>query len=201
MLTKNQSGYRNARNPDMGTILSSGYLQSILGNALQTVGLTTTKGASSSDSDNVSSVAQQPDSGQLSPFAQLLNTLQQLQQSNPAQYQKVTQQIATNLNAASQAAQAAGKQTAANQLQQLATDFSDSSQSGQVPSIQNLTQGIFGQHHHHHSQGDAPGSDGNSGNQALSQLLSAIPLSGTPSGSLNPLTIIDNTLSSAGIGS
>jgi hypothetical protein len=184
----------------MGTILSSGYLQSILGTALQTIGLTNKKASASSDSGNVSSLGQQPDSGQLSPFAQLINTLQQFQQSNPAQYQKVAQQIATNLQSAAQTAQAAGNQTAANQLKQLATDFSDSSQSGQVPSIQNLAQGIFGQHHQHHSQAAASGSGGNSGNQALSQLLSAIPSTGTPTGSLNPLTIIDNTLSSAGIG-
>ena len=184
----------------MGTILSSGYLQSILGTALQTIGLTTKKALNSSDSGNVSSLGQQPDSGQLSPFAQLINTLQQFQQSNPAQYQKVTQQIATNLQTAAQTAQAAGNRTAANQLQQLATDFSGASQSGQIPSIQSLAQGIFGHHHQHDSQAAAPGSDGKSGNQALSQLLSAIPSGGTPSDSLNPLTIIDNTLSSAGIG-
>jgi hypothetical protein len=40
-------------------------------------------------------LARQPDSGRLSSFAQLINTLQQLQQSNPAQYRQVTQQIAT----------------------------------------------------------------------------------------------------------
>ena len=184
----------------MGTILSSGYLQSILCTALQTVGLTTQKASSSSASGSVSSLGQQPDSGQLSPFAQLINTIQQVQQSNPAQYQKVTQQIATNLQTAAQTAQAAGNQTAANQLQQLATDFSDASQSGKIPSIQNLAQGIFGHHHHHDPQATAPGSGGNSGNPALSQLLSAIPSGGTPSGSLSPLTIIGNTLSSAGIG-
>jgi hypothetical protein len=71
---------------------------------------------------NLSSLGIQSDSTQLSPLAQLLSTLQQLQQSNPIQYQ---QQIATNLQNAAQTAQAEGNTTAANQLNQLATDFTN----------------------------------------------------------------------------
>jgi hypothetical protein len=55
---------------------------------------------------------------QLSPFAQILSSLQQLQQSNPSPYQQVTQQIATNLQKA-KTAQSEGDTTAANQLKQL----------------------------------------------------------------------------------
>jgi hypothetical protein len=57
---------------------------------------------------------------QLSPFAQILSGLQQLQQSNPSPYQQATQQIATNLQKA-KTAQSEGDTTAANQLKQLAT--------------------------------------------------------------------------------
>jgi hypothetical protein len=187
----------------MGTILASGYLQSILGSAFQSLGPTTKTAANSSGSASVSSVAQ-PDSGQLSPFAQLLSTLQQLQQSSPAQYQQITQQIATNLQSAAQTAQAAGNSTAANQLNQLATDFTNASQNGQLPSAQDLARGIFGQHHHHHSHsaaasGDSGGSSGTGANQALNQLLSTFQTVGQQNSSLSPMTIILNTLSSAGI--
>ena len=38
------------------------------------------------------------DSTQLSPFAQLIATLQQLQQSNPSEYAQLTAQIATQIS-------------------------------------------------------------------------------------------------------
>ena len=71
-----------------------------------------------------------------------MSTLQQLQQSDPTKYQQVTQQIATNLQSAAQTAQAEGNTTAANQLNQLATDFTNASQSGQLPNVQDLAQAI-----------------------------------------------------------
>ena len=76
------------------TNLTSSYLQSIFGSALQTAGLSSgTKTASTGQT----LVVQQSDGSQLSPSAQILSSLQQLQQSNPSQYQQVTQQIATDL--------------------------------------------------------------------------------------------------------
>jgi hypothetical protein len=192
----------------MGTtnILSSSYLQSIL-SGLETSGLT---GNSSSDSvtgTSASSVGQPPDKGQLSPFAQVLNKLQQLQQSDPSTYQQVTQQIATNLQSAAQTAQTDGNGTAASQLGQLATDFKNASQSGQLPNIQDLTQAIGGHHHHHtdsssNNSADSTNSSGtssSSSSQSLSQLLSALQTNSSQSDTLNPIAIIFNTLSSAGI--
>jgi hypothetical protein len=79
-------------------------------------------------------------SPQLSPLAQVLAELERLQQQNPAEYEQVTQQIATSLQSAAQSAQAAGNSTAANQLNQLATDFTNALQSGQMPDIQNVFQ-------------------------------------------------------------
>ena len=189
----------------MGTLFSGG-LQSIVGTALQGIGLTHRKAAGSPAGSSSSSAAQQPDGGQLSPFAQTMLTLQPLQQSSPTGYEKATRQIAVNLQAAAQAAQAGGNQSAASQLSQLATNFSHASQTGQLPNLQDLAQGVFGQHLH--SPTAAVGSNGNSGgssgttpaNQALAQLFSSLQPSGSASGALNPLTIISQTLSGAKIG-
>jgi hypothetical protein len=148
--------------------ISSNYLQSIL-NELQPSGSTNNSSATSTSAN----VGQSSDSSQLSPLAQVLSTLQQLQQSDPAGYQQVTQQIATNLQTAAQTATTDGNTAAASQLNQLATDFTNASQSGQLPNIQDLAQAIGGGHHHHH-HAEAAASDSNS----------------------SPLSIILNTLSS-----
>ena len=134
--------------------LSSSYLQSIIGSALQGAGSTNQTSTSSSAVDS-SSLVQSSDNSRLSPFAQLLNTLQQLQQSDPTKYQQVTGQIATNLQSAAQTAQSDGNTTAANQLNQLATDFTNASKSGQLPNVQDLAQAVGGHHHHHHSHAAA----------------------------------------------
>ena len=186
--------------------LSGSYLQSVLSAALQRTGLTTN--TAGNGVSGMSSVALQIDNGQLSPFTQLMSTLQQLQQSDPTKYQQVTQQIATNLQNAAQTAQADGNSTAANQLNQLAKDFTNASTSGQLPNIQDLAKAIGGHHHHHHSHAASADADndssGNSNsssgaNQTLSQLLSAFQTNGTQNETLNPMTIILNTLSNAGI--
>lgn len=146
-----------------------------------------------------SSLIQQPDSGQLSPFAQLAGTLQQLLQTNPAQYKAVTQQIATNLQSAAQTATASSNTTAASQLTQLATDFSNASSSGQLPNLQDLASAIGGGHHGHHNGGSLSGSTSSSGS-ALSSFLATLQGNGAQNiSALNPATIIQSTLTSAGI--
>jgi hypothetical protein len=144
-----------------------------------------------------------------------MNTLQQLQQSNPTQYQQVTQQIATNLQTAAQTATSSGNTTAATQLNQLATDFSNASTSGQLPNIQDMAQAMSGHHHHHHHSSTASSdpnstssttssttgtSSSSSSSGTLDQLLAAFQAGSTQNESLNPMSIILNTLSSAGIG-
>jgi hypothetical protein len=187
--------------------LSSIWLQSIFNAALPNAGATA---GNSTNGANTSSAGLQADSGQLSTFAQLTSALQQLQQSNPTEYQQVTRQIAVNLQKAAQTAQSDGNTTAANQLNQLATDFTNASQSGQLPDVQDLAQAIGGGHHHHHahaSSSDADSSTGSSStlsdstttSQTLSQLLSAFQSNGTQNASLSPAAIILNTLSGAGI--
>ncbi|MGA2113692.1 MAG: hypothetical protein ABSH56_02950 [Bryobacteraceae bacterium] len=200
----------------------SGYLQSILTSALKSSGSKTTTAASSA-----TGTASASDSTHLSPFAQLMSTLQQLQQSNPTEYQQVTAQIATNLQNAAQTAQSDGNATAASQLNTLANDFTTASQTGQLPNIQDLAQAVSGggHHHHHHSgtsdsdssvstsgSGSGTTSSGSSGPststsstsaaiQTLAQILAAFGANGEQNQTLNPLSIITSTLESAGIGS
>jgi hypothetical protein len=196
----------------MGSIntLSSSYLQSILGTALQAAGLTNTTGNSQSTA-SLASAALKPDNSQLSPFADIMSTLQQLQQTNPSQYQQITQQISANLLTAAQTAQTDGNTTAATQLNQLSTNFSGASKSGQLPNILDLAQAIGGGHHHHHfhasvssdsnsnSSGSNDNSSSSSANQTLSQFLSAMQPGATQNDALDPMAIILNTLSTAGI--
>jgi len=171
--------------------LATGYVQQIFANAMQSAGAA---------AQSSSSAAPQSDASGLSPFAQMLTELQQLQQSNPTQYQQVAQQIATNLQSAAQTAQNSGNTTAATELTQLAGDFSSASKNGQLPSIQDLAQALGGHHHHHHGGGGGAGSSSSSSsNDSLSQLVSAFQATQTQNSTLNPLNIILNTLSAAGV--
>ena len=173
--------------------LSSSYLQSILGTAPQNAGVT----AGQTNSIGASVLAQQSDKGQLSPFVQIMSTLQELQQSDPGKYPQVTQQIAANLQSAAQTAQSDGNTAAANQLNQLASDFGGASQNGQLPNVQDLAKALSGHHHHgghHHSH-----ANDSEGNSSSNQLLSAFQAGAGQSEALNPMSIIENTLTSAGI--
>ncbi len=183
------------------------YLQSALSAALQSAGSRANGTGYSVGSADLSRLALQQENSQLSPFAQLMSTLQQLQQSDPTKYQQVTQQIATNLQKAAQTAQAEGNSTAANQLNSVASDFTSASKSGQLPNIQDLAQAVGGHHHHDHGHHVSTDSDGDtnssssspSTSQSLSQLLTAFQANGTQNDALNPMSIILNTLSGVGI--
>ena len=189
--------------------LSSGYLQSILNTAIQNCGPSTNKMSNNLTGVDASSLSLQPDNSRLSPFVQLMSTLQQLQQSDPTKYQQVTQQISANLQTAAQTAQSNGNTTAATQLTQLSADFANASKSGQLPNIQDLAQAVAGGHHHHgHHHSHAASGDSNansnadssssSSTQAQSQLLAAYQKN-SQTDALNPMNIILNTLSNAGI--
>jgi hypothetical protein len=189
--------------------LSSSYLQSILAGTLQS-DASTANNTGNSLTGIASPGALLPDNSRLSPLAQLMSTLQQLQQSDPTKYQQVTQQIATNLESAAQTAQSDGNTTLANQLNQLSSDFTSASKSGQMPNIRDLAQAVGGHHHghHHHAHVASADSDGDSAAssnasnsnapQTLSQLLSALQANGTQNDALNPLNIIRDTLANAG---
>jgi len=193
--------------------LSSSYLQSILNIAVQRN--TSSTGANRNlGIDSLS--GQPPDSGQLSPFAQLLSTLQQLQQSDPSKYKDVMQKIATNLEDASKTASANGNTTLATKLDTLATDFTNASQSGDLPNIQDLAKAVTGGMHHnlgpahsHASSDSCAGSttstsssstdSSTSAQDMLRALLASLESAQTQTDALNPMNIIMNTLSDAGV--
>jgi hypothetical protein len=188
----NSSPISNGMSTNSVNSLSSTYLQQILDAALG-------GGVNNNQSSNLltvpttGSAGPQPDNGQLSPFAQIASSLQQLQQSNPTEYQQVTAAIATNLTAAAQTATTDGNTNAAGTLTQLASDFTSASQNGQLPNLQDLAQatgGTSGHHHHHHH--------GGGGSSSSSTTSSTSSTTGSQS-SLNPLNIIFQTLASAGI--
>lgn len=117
-------------------------------------------GNNSSTSAATTSTPQDP-APQLSPASQFLNMLQNMQQQNPTEFKQITQQIATRLQNAAQAATQQGNNTNAAALAKLAQDFQGASQTGQMPSTQQLqtdasglttnTEGAHHAHHHHHA--------------------------------------------------
>ncbi len=202
--------------------LSSSYLQSILSNSLQDTAPISGQNNNAAKASGTS-ITQPADSGQLSPLSQLMSTLQQLQQSDPAKYAQVTGQIATNLESAAQAAQANGNTSAATQLNALATDFSKASSTGQLPDIKDLAQAVGGHHGHHgHHAHAAPSTDSDGStdttstdpfattsattNTPLNQFLASLQSTGGGNGgsgsqhdSLNAGAIISSTLANAGL--
>ncbi len=117
-------------------------------------------------------------SNQLSPFAQMLAELQQMEESNPGQYAKVSQQISTNLATAASTAQTRGNTSLATQLNTLSKDFSTASQTGQLPNVGDLEKAM-------------QAARANGGNAA-----SALPASGSHSSAIN---MLGQVLSLAGI--
>lgn len=135
------------------------------------------------------------DQGQLSPLGAILSSLQQLQQTNPTKYQQVTQQIATNLQAAAATAQKAGNTAQANQLNQLASDFADAAKTGQLPNILDLAKAVGGHHHQGHHAQAASQTQGTS--QDSSQSASVTDPNGANSQATDPLAVILQTLQKA----
>jgi hypothetical protein len=209
-------GYEIADTSDMNvnslSNVSDSYLQSLIGNSL-------TSATGSSGTDSSSLTLPQDGNPQISSFAQILSTLQQLQQSNPSEYQQVTSQIATNLQSAAKTATADGNTAQANELNQLASDFTNASQNNTLPNIQDLAQALGGHGHHHHhmgsqssdststsdtssTSGSSDSTNASSTENPMSQLISAF-LSNSSSvaqnSSLDPFSIISNTLNGAGL--
>jgi hypothetical protein len=191
-----------AMNVNALSSIANPFIQSLTSAALSALNAT----AGKTNTSGVSSTANSQDgSAQLSPFAQLMSTLQQLQQSSPSQYQSLTKQIAANLQSASQTAQAQGNTAQAQQLNTLATDFQNASTNNQLPNVADLAQAMSG-HHHQFSQSSSQSSssgtstdNSSSQNQSVSQLLAAYSANSNASDALNPMNIIVSTMSSAGI--
>ncbi|HLH43301.1 MAG TPA: hypothetical protein VKV74_09970 [Bryobacteraceae bacterium] len=205
----------------ISSLLSSTYLQPLANSAINAVSSAIGAASGATGLGTVSLGSGFRDSSSLSPFTQLLGALQQLQQSNPAQYSQVAGQIAQNLQSAAQTATSDGNTTAANQLNQLAADFTSASQTGQLPNVQDLAAAIGGAHHHHgHHQAassstrsdDSNSSDANSSSSSsasstgsastpssqLAQLLGALGAN-AQNGQFDPQSIIFSTLLNAGV--
>jgi hypothetical protein len=89
----------------------------------------------------------------LSQAAQFFSKLQDLSQSNPAQFKQLTAQISSQLQADAQKATGSAQTFLTN----LANQFQTASQTGSAASLQ-PPQGQTGSHHghgHHHSSGQA----------------------------------------------
>ncbi len=177
--------------------LASSYVQSLLNPPVQPAPVAVSGG----------SIATTSDKSQLSPFSQMMNTLQQMQQSNPAEFKQVTAQIASSFETAAKTAAADGNTSAANQLNALATVFTNASTSGQPLNMQSVAKamGGGGHHHHHHGGGGESSSSSSSSSTAaaspLGQLQAALQSGSTTNEALNPVSIIASTLASAGISS
>ena len=212
--------HETADNTDMNvnslSSLVDPYLQGVIDNTVSSV----TGNNNTSSIDQSSLALPQDGSPQLSPFAQILSTLQQLQQSNPTEYQQVTSQIASNLQSAAQTATTDGDTSQATELSQLATDFTNASQNNTLPNIQDLAQALGGGQWQYQAASSNSSSTGttdssstgttgsttstseSSSSDLLSQLLSAFysnNTSATENNALNPLAIITNTLNSANL--
>ena len=87
-------------------------------------------------------------SASVSPFAQLLSQLQQLQQTNPSEAKTVLTDIANKLQATAQ--QDGG--SAGQILGKLASQFQQDAQTGDISSIRPHHHG----HHHHHGAAGYP---------------------------------------------
>jgi len=184
--------------------LTDPYVQSILSSSLNQAS------TSASSIDPSSLTLPQDGTPQLSPFAQIMSTLQQLQQTNPTEYQQVTSQIATNLQNAANTATANGNTAQASELNKLADDFTSASQNNSLPNMKDLAQAVGGAHgHHHHHHMHAASSDSDSttdptssttSSSSLSQMISAFftnSVSNTQNSALDPLSIITTTLNNA----
>jgi len=178
----------------VSSLTNNSYLEQILNSALQTYG-------ASANSTNTASASQNSDSSQLSPFAQILSTLQELQQSDPGEYATLTQQIATNLQTAAQTDTADGNTSGASELTQLATDFTTASTSGQLPNIADLAQALGGASGAQQGPPPPPPDSSSTSSSSVFQQLEQLLASLQGNQSLSPQSIILQTLSSAGISS
>lgn len=126
-------------------------VSSLFPNWAQLQGTTSSSAVSSSSASQASSISERAGTAAISPLAQFMSRLQQLQQQNPDLFKQVAANLATRLQKAAQNAQSSGDTTHAAQLNQLATVLRSSAQSGQLPSLQDLQQAGFGEAQHHQS--------------------------------------------------
>lgn len=144
--------------------------------------------ASTTTNSNSSSAAagSSSDSVNTSQIGQLFQELQQLETSNPADFQKVTADAASQFQ---QAAQQATDPAQASFLSNLADKFQQASQSGNLSAFENGVPRAGSEHHHgHHHHGgdsstDGAGSQDSTVSQDSTSLLTAPSSSAQSTGS------------------
>ncbi len=125
----------------MSTIasLSTGYLPSLL-NSLAAKSTRPVNLAINTTSVSATISYGSQDSAQLSPLAQFIAQLQNLQESNPTEYKSFLSQIASNLKVAAVSATKSGDSYAASEYDSLVNGFTSAAKSGSLPDIQDLVQ-------------------------------------------------------------
>jgi hypothetical protein len=118
------------------------YLPQPVGSIANAAGSLFGSGAASSSSSTPGSFPSA--TTQLSPVGSLVNQLQQVLQSNPAKFAKVTAAISTKLQKAAGQVQAKGDTALANKLNKLAQAFQTASRTGQMPSLSSLQAALTG---------------------------------------------------------
>ena len=119
--------------------LSNGYLSSLLRSvAARSPGGVNLGIGTTSVSASVSYGSQ--DSVQLSPIAQFVAQLQNIQESNPTEYPSVLSQIASKLQTVADSAAQSGDSYTASGYNTLVKDFTNAAKSGNLPNIQDLVQ-------------------------------------------------------------
>ncbi|HEX3877121.1 MAG TPA: hypothetical protein VHW24_09055 [Bryobacteraceae bacterium] len=120
--------------------MSIGPIASLAGNYLQSIFSPASKSGGATMAPNSGSTppSQPAAAGKTSPFAQIMSSLQQMQQASPAEYAQVAQKISANLQHAAKTAQGNGNTAIANELNSLASDFNNAAQSGKLPSVKDL---------------------------------------------------------------
>jgi hypothetical protein len=108
---------------------------------------------SAQNANSASSVQQGADVPSLSPTAQFLNQLQQLQTQSPQKFQAIISTITGQLQQAASTASKNGNSTEASALTHLAKSFQSAGSGGALPSSQLLQQAGLSGHHHHHGGG------------------------------------------------
>lgn len=169
-------------------------LSNILPSLFQT-GMSSSNANRSNAASPVSTSLAQDASSTISPLANFLSQLQQLDQQNPTEFKQVAANIGQQLTTEATAAEAQGNTAQANQLNQLASVFNSSAQTGQVPNAQQLQQGGFSGHHHHHHHGGGFSSQTNPFDPTSAASGSAVNGSSTDA-SLQ--TLLANALNSVG---
>lgn len=121
------------------TAMGIGPLAGIAGNYLESLFASPASGSSTATTAPGNTTGGPSATNQISPFAQVLDSVQGLAQS---EYQQVTQQISGNLQTAAQSAAANGDTSLAGELTKLSGELGSASISWQLPNLNSLAQAI-----------------------------------------------------------